>query len=277
MRALRLTAAGGPEALVLEEIETPTPEPGDALVRVHAAAITRDELEWPVDRLPAIPSYEVSGVVAAVGPEVGGVAVGDEVYSLTGFDRDGAAAEYAVVAADVLAPKPRRSTTSRARRFRSPRSPPGRRCSTTASWPQGERVLIHGAAGGVGHFAVQLAKARGAHVIAPVSAANVDRVRRAGRGRGLRPDGDGLRGRRRGSRPRLRHRRRRRGWRARPRCCGTAAASCRSPRRTRRPARSTSSSSPTASSSSSWLAWPTRARSRPRRRRLPARRRPRGV
>jgi NADPH:quinone reductase-like Zn-dependent oxidoreductase len=87
------------DGLKVEEIETPSPDPGEVLVRVHAAAITRNELEWPVDRLPAIPSYELSGVV---------VGSGDEVYALTPFDRDGVAAEYAVVPADVLAPKPLR-------------------------------------------------------------------------------------------------------------------------------------------------------------------------
>src|SRR5215467_11842288 len=84
------------DGLKIEEIETPSPGPGEVLVSVHAAAITRDELEWPVDRLPAIPSYELSGVV---------VGSGEEVYALTPFDRDGVAAEYAVVPADALAPK----------------------------------------------------------------------------------------------------------------------------------------------------------------------------
>src|SRR5436190_11543942 len=74
------------DGLKVDEIETPSPDPGEVLVRVHAAAITRNELEWPVDRLPAIPSYELSGVV---------VGSGDEVYALTPFDRDGVAAEYA--------------------------------------------------------------------------------------------------------------------------------------------------------------------------------------
>src|SRR5436305_7316610 len=75
----------------------PSPRSGEVLVHVHAAAITRDELAWPADRLPAIPSYELSGVV---------VGSGDAVYALTPFDRDGVAAEYAVVPADLLAPKP---------------------------------------------------------------------------------------------------------------------------------------------------------------------------
>src|SRR5881409_321434 len=99
MTALRLVSPRGVEGLALEQVQTPRPASGEALVRVHAAAITRDELEWPVDRLPAIPSYELSGVV---------VGSGDEVYALTPFDRDGVAAEYAVVPADVLAPKPLR-------------------------------------------------------------------------------------------------------------------------------------------------------------------------
>ena len=119
--ALRLVAPTGIDGLVLEEIDVPVPEPGEALVRVHAAALTRDELEWPVDRLPATPSYELSGVVEAVAADVDGVAVGDEVFALTPFDRDGAAAEYAVVPAAALAPKPRTLDHSRPRPCRSPR------------------------------------------------------------------------------------------------------------------------------------------------------------
>ena len=107
MRAVRLHRPGGPEALALEQIATPSPRAGEALVRVHAAAITRDELEWPVDRLPAIPSYELSGVVAALGQGVEIVAIGEPVYALIGFDRDGAAADYTAVPAALLAPKPR--------------------------------------------------------------------------------------------------------------------------------------------------------------------------
>src|SRR2546428_10853098 len=76
------------DGLKVEAMETPSPDPGEGMVRVHAAASTRDELEWPVDRLPAIPSYELSGVVGGRG---------DEVYALTPFGRDCAAAEYAVV------------------------------------------------------------------------------------------------------------------------------------------------------------------------------------
>ncbi|HWC66828.1 MAG TPA: alcohol dehydrogenase catalytic domain-containing protein, partial [Acidimicrobiales bacterium] len=102
MRAVRLHSTG----LAIEELETPRPQEGEALVRVHAAGITRNELTWPVDRLPAIPSHELSGVVADVGPGVDDVAPGDAVFGLTPFDRDGVAAEYAAVPAAVLAPRP---------------------------------------------------------------------------------------------------------------------------------------------------------------------------
>ena len=90
MNALRLRAPGGVSDLVYERIDTPRPKPGGVLVGVHAAAITRGELEWPADRLPAIPSYEFSGVVVATASDMNDVAMGDEVYALTGFDRDGA-------------------------------------------------------------------------------------------------------------------------------------------------------------------------------------------
>lgn len=149
MKAVRLHADG----LRLEEVVRPDPAPDEVLVRVHAAAITRDELTWPTDRLPATPSYELCGVVESTG---------EEVIALTPFDRDGVAAEWAVVPRSVLAPKP-----------------PGLSHEEAAALPmtglsawQGlvvhgginatERVLVTGARGGVGHVAVQLARQLGA-------------------------------------------------------------------------------------------------------------------
>src|SRR5438552_18615254 len=95
----------GPSGLVYEEIKTPAPAPGEVLVRVHAAAITRGELDWALDRLPATPSYEFSGTVAAMGPDVENISVDQDVYALSDFDREGAAADYTIVAADLLASK----------------------------------------------------------------------------------------------------------------------------------------------------------------------------
>jgi NADPH:quinone reductase-like Zn-dependent oxidoreductase len=168
MQAIRLHAPGV-DGLRRETIDTPSLQLGEALVEVHAAAITRDELEWPLDRLPAVPSYELSGVVAAVAGNVGAVSVGDEVYGLTPFDRDGVAAEYAAVPAAALAPKP--STLSHVESAAVP-------LPALSAWQglfahgglePGERVLVHGAVGGVGQFATQLARWRGAYVVATAS------------------------------------------------------------------------------------------------------------
>jgi len=128
------------DGLKVEEIETPSPEPGEVLVRVHAGAITRGELEWPVDRLPAIPSYELSGVV---------VGSGDEVYALTPFDRDGVAAEYAVVPADVLAPKPLRLSHVEAAALPMGGLTAWQALFVHARLARGERVFGHGRLGRV--------------------------------------------------------------------------------------------------------------------------------
>jgi NADPH:quinone reductase-like Zn-dependent oxidoreductase len=180
MRAVRLHAPGDPARLVVEQLPTPRPGAGEALVRVHAAAITRGELDWPADRLPAIPSYEFSGVVAAVGPGVEQVRVGEAVYALGDFGRDGAAADYTVADAGLLAPKPR--TLDHLQSAAIP-------LAGLSAWQglfehgrlaAGQRVLIHGAAGGVGAFAVQLAHWRGAHVVGTASTANLETVRALG-------------------------------------------------------------------------------------------------
>jgi NADPH:quinone reductase-like Zn-dependent oxidoreductase len=149
MKAVRLH----PDGLRLEEIARPDPGPDEVLVRVHAAAITRDELTWPTDRLPAIPSYELCGVAEDTG---------DEVIALTPCDRDGVAAEWAVVPRSVLAPK--RSGLSDEEAAALP-------MTGLSAWQAlvvhggiraDERVLVTGAHGGVGHVAVQLARQLGA-------------------------------------------------------------------------------------------------------------------
>jgi NADPH:quinone reductase-like Zn-dependent oxidoreductase len=179
MRAIRLHAPGL-AGLEVEEVDVPPLEPGEALVEVHAAAITRGELDWPVDRLPAIPSYELSGVVAAVAADVVDAAVGEAVFGLTPFDRDGVAAAYAAVPASVLAAKP--ETLDHVESAAVP-------LAGLSAWQglfehgrlaEGERVLIHGAAGGVGHFAVQLARRRGAYVIGTTSPGSFDDARSFG-------------------------------------------------------------------------------------------------
>lgn len=152
MHVVRLYADG----LRLEEVDRPILGEGEVLVRVHAAAITRGELEWPVDRLPAVPSHELSGVA---------VDTDEEVFALTPFDRDGVAAEYASVPSAVLAPKPTRMTHVEAAAL-----PMGGLSAWQGLFVHGrlqaeERVLVTGASGGVGHLAVQLAQWAGAEVV----------------------------------------------------------------------------------------------------------------
>ena len=179
MEAIRLHAPGV-DGLRHVTIETPSLEVGEALVEVHAAAITRGELEWPLDRLPAVPSYELSGVVAAVAPDVDAVSVGEEVFALTPFDRDGAAARYAAVPAPLLAPKPATVGHVESAAVPLPALSAWQGVFAHGRLEPGERVLIHGAVGGVGQFATQLARWRGAYVVATASPPALEAARAFG-------------------------------------------------------------------------------------------------
>jgi NADPH:quinone reductase-like Zn-dependent oxidoreductase len=188
MRAVRAHARGGAEQLRLEDAPKPEPRAGEALIRVHAAGITPTELEWSEtwvdreghDRTPTIPSHEVSGVVEELGPGVTHVVAGEEVFGLVPFDQDGAAADYVAVRARDLAPKP--VTLDHIRTAALP-------LSALTAWQAfkeqahvlpGNHVLVHGGAGGVGAFAVQIAKAVGARVTATASAGDIEYVRSLG-------------------------------------------------------------------------------------------------
>ena len=152
MRAVRLH----PDGLRVEDADEPVPREGEVLVRVHAAGITRDELEWAVDRLPAVPSYELSGVI---------VDTGEKVFALTPFDRDGVAAEYASVPSTVLAPKPASLTHVEAAALPMGGLSAWQGLFVHGHLQTGERVLVTGASGGVGHLALQLARQAGAEVV----------------------------------------------------------------------------------------------------------------
>jgi len=175
MKAVRIYKPEGFEGidgLVYEDAPTPEPAIGDALVQVRAASFTPTELTWPLwtdraghDRAPLIPAHEGSGVVAALGYGTAGVSVGEEVYGLIDGYRDGWAAEYVIIEARSLAPKP--TTVD----FVDAASIPQ---AALTSWQalfdhgrleSGQTVVILGAGGGVGSVAVQLARWAGAHVI----------------------------------------------------------------------------------------------------------------
>lgn len=180
MKSIRLHAPAGPEALVYEEVARPTPAADEVLVRVHAAALTRDELDWPVDRLPAIPSYELSGTVVSVGDQADGFEPGRAVLALTDFERDGVAAEYAAVPHRHLGDKPQPLSHVESAAIPLPGLSAMQGLFTHGRLEKNQRVLIHGGAGGVGAFAVQLARLHGAYVIATASGERVALARDLG-------------------------------------------------------------------------------------------------
>src|SRR5262245_12229065 len=189
MKAICLRARGGPEALAYEDAPQPHPGEGQVLVRVHAAGVIHTELSWvptwttPAGEprpLPLIPGHEFSGEIAALGAGVSDVGVGDLVYGLNDWYRDGASAEYCVGRVADFARKP--SSVDHVHAAATPISAltAWQGLVERASLAAGQRVLIHGAAGVVGTFAVQLARWRGAQVIGTASAANLDFVRSLG-------------------------------------------------------------------------------------------------
>jgi NADPH:quinone reductase-like Zn-dependent oxidoreductase len=186
MKAVHLYGRKGAPRLAHEDAPEPEPGAGEVLVRVHAAAVTPTELVWAPTwttqegtprALPLIPGHELSGEVAALGADVTEFTVGDPVYGLNDWFGDGAQAELCVARAGEIAVKPR--TVDYLAAATAP-------ISALTAWQglfdrahlaAGQRVLIHGASGGVGVFAVQLARWCGAHVIATASTHNVDFVR----------------------------------------------------------------------------------------------------
>jgi NADPH:quinone reductase-like Zn-dependent oxidoreductase len=190
MTALRAHHRGGAEVLVVERAPVPVPAAGEALVAVHAAGITFDELTWEetwtrsgVSRTPVIPSHEVSGVVSEEASDVTDFKPGDEVYGLIRFDRDGAAAEFVAVPAADLAGKP--STVSHAGAAALPLAglTALQALVNHAAVRPGDTVLVHGGAGGVGALTVQLAAILGAHVTATIRSGDSELVRSYGAAR----------------------------------------------------------------------------------------------
>jgi NADPH:quinone reductase-like Zn-dependent oxidoreductase len=199
MMALRGHTRGGPEVLVYESAPRPTPRNGEVLIAVHAAAITFAELTWPetwtsggVDRTPVIPSHEFSGVVAEVGDGVTGLSAGDEVYGLVPFDRDGAAAEYVSVPATSVGARPRTVSHVVAAAAVLPALTAWQALVDHAAVQPGQRVLVHGGAGGVGSFVTQLATAQGASVTSTVHAPDAGYVLALGAERVINTDQESL-------------------------------------------------------------------------------------
>ena len=187
MKAIRFHEYGGFEVLKYEDAPRPEPQPGEVLIQVRAASVNPFDLAlregWLASmiplQLPAIAGVDVAGIVMATGEGVTDFSIGQDVYGFMS-KYSGAYAEYAVVVSEMLAPQPQSLDYVQAAAVP---------LAATAAWQalfeagglkEGQKVLVHGGAGGVGTFAVQLAKLKGAHVLATAVGQNVEYVQRLG-------------------------------------------------------------------------------------------------
>jgi NADPH:quinone reductase-like Zn-dependent oxidoreductase len=186
MKAVRFEQVGGPEVLQHVEIERPAPAAGEVLVRVAASAFSAADagmrggfLPIPVV-LPHVPGYDVSGTVEALGDGVTGLSVGDEVIGFLPMERDGGAAEFAIAPADALVIAPTSIPLADAAALPSVALTAWQALVDDGGLQAGQRLLVVGAGGVVGKYAIQLAKRLGAHVVATASPRSADAVRAAG-------------------------------------------------------------------------------------------------
>ncbi len=189
MKAVRIHAFGGPEVLQLEELARPVPAADEILLKVYASGV--NPVDWAIREgsnelmrsyltLPLTLGWDAAGVVAEVGSEVTGFQPGDAVYGEPNFPGDGSYAEYCAAKASRFARKPKSLSFTEAAGV-----PLAGLTAWTALFEDGklqpgQRVLIQGASGGVGGFAVQFAKAKGAYVIGTASASNLEYLKQLG-------------------------------------------------------------------------------------------------
>lgn len=188
MKAVRIHQYGGLEVLTYEDAPRPTPAPGEALIRVHAAGV--NPVDWKVrigrlqgrvhHHLPLILGWDVAGVVEALGTGVTNIKVGDAVYARPDIARDGAYAEYIVVRAAELALKPQSIDFIHAAAVPLSALTAWQSLFDAAQLTQGQSVLIHAGAGGVGHYAIQLARWKSARIITTATQRNAEFVRGLG-------------------------------------------------------------------------------------------------
>lgn len=189
MKAIRINEFGGPGVMKLEEIERPVPSPDEILVKVYASGV--NPVDWVVRQggsdnlrpyltLPMTLGWDAAGVVEETGSEETGFQKGDEVYGIPNFPGDGSYAEYCVAKVAQFALKPKSIGFNEAA---------GVPLAGLTAWTaifeygklqSGQRILIQGASGGVGSFAVQFAKAKGAYVIGIASAESLDHLKQLG-------------------------------------------------------------------------------------------------
>ena len=188
MKAVRIHNYGGPEVLQYEDAPRPQLGNGEVLIRVHAAGV--NPADWEIreghfkqfvqHKFPLILGWDLSGVIEEVGPGVSQFKKGDEVFSKPDTSRDGAYAEYVVVRESEVALKPKSLHHVYAAAVPLAGITAWQALFNIAHLKRGQCVLIHGGSGGVGHFAVQFAKWKGAYVIASASTKNQQLLRQIG-------------------------------------------------------------------------------------------------
>jgi NADPH:quinone reductase-like Zn-dependent oxidoreductase len=188
MKAIVIHEYGGPEVLKYEDVPRPEPKEDQILVRVIAAGVNPVDEAGRSERsakffgitLPFIPGYDIAGIVEKTGGKITKFKTGDSVYAYLSLTKGGGYAEYAVASEVEAAPKPKSISFVEAAGVPVVALTAWQALIDTAKLSGGQTVLIHGGSGGVGTFAIQIAKARGAKVIATASTANQDFLKQLG-------------------------------------------------------------------------------------------------
>ena len=188
MKAVRIHEFGGPEVLKVEEIDRPTPQPDEILIKIYASGV--NPVDWKIrsgknyerykNPMPITLGWDMAGVVEDMGKDVKGFAKGDEVYARPDLNKDGTYAEYITVKANNVGFKPKSIGFNEAAAVPLAALTAWQGLFDHGKLQQGQRILIHAAAGGVGTFAVQFAKWKGAYVIGTASEDNIDFLKHLG-------------------------------------------------------------------------------------------------
>jgi NADPH:quinone reductase-like Zn-dependent oxidoreductase len=188
MKAIVVHEYGGPEVLKYEDAPRPEPKENEILVRVIAASVNPVDgmiragmfAKYSKNAFPLVPGYDVAGTVEKTGGKIDKYKAGDAVYAYIGLKQGGGYAEYAVAMEKEVSPKPKSLTFEEAAAVPLAAETAWQALFDTAKLSAGQTVLIHGGSGGVGTFAIQIAKARGAKVIATASTPNQDLLKQLG-------------------------------------------------------------------------------------------------
>ncbi len=187
MKAIRIHKYGGPRVLTYEDAPRPEPKEDELLIRVHATTVNPADWKTCTGRgfslkgqFPVILGFDVSGIVEAVGSSVTGFKTGDAVFGMVDIKKGGAYAEYVTVVATNVAHKPGSLDHIQAAALPVVALTAWQALFDAGQLSSGQTVLIHAAAGGVGHIAVQLAKWKGAYVIGTASGHNENFLRKIG-------------------------------------------------------------------------------------------------